>query len=422
MTNPNPSPSKPDEAIALVNRISTSQYVQHRQELISAFNAVRQQTLVLSSALSAEDMQIQSMPDASPTKWHLAHTSWFFEAFILANYLLGFCWHSPMYHKLFNSYYNALGEPFDRHRRGMISRPSLKEVLDYRDDINKKIEGLLLKCADSQLEEIAPLLVLGINHEQQHQELILTDIKHTMFQNPAFPAVFEHAAAAEDKPKQQWLEISGGEVQIGFAEDGFCFDNELPRHRALLNDYVISNRLITNAEWLAFMQDGGYQKPLLWLSDGWAWRNTKQVKAPYYWLDKKSGWHSFGLTGMTPLVLDAPVAHISFYEAEAYACWSDCRLPTEQEWEHAVDQLPVGHNSRSFGSLWEWTASPYSPYPGFNPSKDIVGEYNGKFMINQMVLRGASGATPSGHSRNSYRNFFSPSARWQFSGIRLVKQ
>jgi len=413
----------------IMNQIGCDKYTEHRQELIAAFKEVRQQTLNLTSTLSAEDMQIQSMPDASPTKWHMAHTSWFFEAFILAKFQSGFSWHDPMYHKLYNSYYNALGEPFSRAKRGMITRPSVDEIRDYRENINARMTTLLTECRDAQFKEIAPLLVIGLNHEQQHQELILTDIKHALFQNPTYPAVFPHDGARETQPDQRWLAVEGGEVSIGYAGDGFCFDNELPRHRVLLDDFEISNRLITNAEWLEFMQDGGYEKPLLWLSDGWAWKNENQAKAPFYWVHEDDEWQAFSLAGLRSIKPNEPVTHINYYEADAYARWTGCRLPTEQEWEHAAtllsakdaDEVLCLSQGLSQGLRWEWTSSAYLPYPGFCPAIGNVGEYNGKFMINQMILRGASGATQCGHSRFSYRNFFGPSARWQFSGVRLVR-
>jgi len=414
----------------LINRLPKNRYVEHRDDLIQAFKEVREYTLSLTASLSAEDMQIQSMPDASPGKWHLAHTSWFFEAFILAQHQNGFDWHNPLYARLFNSYYNAMGVPHPRPRRGMISRPGLADVHRYREDITEKMVRLLGGCDAASFQKIAPLLVLGINHEQQHQELILTDIKHALFQNPAYPAVFDKQVPGEEESELSWQSVQGGEVGIGYEGDGFCFDHELPRHRVLLEDFEIANRPVSNNEWLAFMQDGGYEQPLLWLSDGWSWRERSQTQAPLYWLKQEEGWQQFNLTGLKPLqfnltglkplALHAPVMHVSYYEADAYARWAGHRLPTEQEWEHAAAR-PGNDGPGLNGQCWEWTASPYSFYPGFSPASGNVGEYNGKFMINQIVLRGASGATVAGHSRCSYRNFFYPGARWQFSGLRLIK-
>jgi len=287
--------------------------------------------------------------------------------------------------------------------------------------ITKSMISLLHACDDSTFQKIAPLLVLGINHEQQHQELILTDIKHAMFQNPAYPAVFEHQLPGEENPEFYWLPIKGGEVQIGFDGEGFCFDNELPCHQVLLEDFEIANRPVNNAEWIEFIKDGGYEQTNLWLSDGWAWRNKVHAQSPLYWLKQQGALQQFNLSGLKPLSLNAPVTHINYYEADAYARWAGARLPTEQEWERAMNQLNVAEPGCLTYECWEWTASPYCPYPGFKPANGSVGEYNGKFMINQMVLRGSSGATAEGHSRYSYRNFFYPDARWQFSGLRLIK-
>lgn len=404
----------------MINRLPQNRYIEHRDDLIRAFKKAREYTLSLTASLSAEDMQIQSMPDASPGKWHLAHTSWFFEAFILAQYQDNFDWYNPLYARLFNSYYNAMGEQHPRPKRGIISRPGLDDVHLYREDITEKMMRLLGGCDAANFQKIAPLLVLGINHEQQHQELILTDIKHALFQNPSYPAVFSRQIPNEEEPDLRWLSVEGGEVGIGYEGDGFCFDNELPHHRVLLEDFEIANRPVSNAEWLEFMQDDGYEQSLLWLSDGWDWRCRNKVLAPLYWLEKEDNWQQFNLSGLRPLDLHASVAHVSYYEADAYARWAGQRLPTEQEWEHAAKQ-PGDKGPGLSGQCWEWTASPYSLYPGFIPASGNAGEYNGKFMINQMVLRGASGATAKKHSRFSYRNFFYPDAQWQFSSVRLIK-
>ena len=410
-----------ETAIEGLNGLSKSCYTDHRAELIQAFKDVRGHTTALTASLSAEDMQLQSMPDASPGKWHLAHTSWFFEAFILARFKPGFNWHQPVYAHLFNSYYKVMGEPFPRPDRGMISRPGLAEIRQYRQAVDEQMLQLLGHCRTGEFRAIAPLLVLGINHEQQHQELILTDIKHALFQNPVCPAVSDEPGIEDALTDFQWLAVNGGEAGIGYDGDGFCFDNELPRHRVLLPDFEIANRLVSNAEWLEFVDDDAYQQPLLWLSDGWAWRSRHALNAPYYWQQKSGQWQEYTLAGLRPLKPDAPLTHISYYEADAYARWRACRLPTEFEWEHACHGTAVDGPEFVRGQRWEWTSSPYGPYPGFNPANGNVGEYNGKFMVNQMVLRGASGATSTGHSRASYRNFFYPDARWQFSGLRLAR-
>jgi len=404
---------------ARINDIPRDRYLEHRDQLIAAFEAVRKQTTNLTAGLSAEDMQIQSMPDASPGKWHLAHTSWFFEAFILCCHQPEFKRYKPSYANLFNSYYNAMGEPFPRAMRGMISRPGLDEVLRYRDHITAQMVKLLGQCAAADFQQIAPLLVLGVNHEQQHQELILTDIKHAMFQNPTYPAVFVDQSSIEEEIELCWHFVAGGEVSIGYDGEGFCFDNELPCHRVLIEDFQIASRPVSNSEWLEFMLDGGYEQPALWLSDGWDWCNRKQIRAPLYWVEKTAGWQQFNLTGLKPLAMHAPVTHISYYEADAFTRWSGHRLPTEHEWETASRRLAKDTDDTG-SQRWEWTASPYAPYPGYHPSAGMVSEYNGKFMINQIVMRGASEATTTGHSRPSYRNFFYPQAQWQFSTMRLV--
>ena len=403
-----------------VNSLPQGCYVDRRDDLIRAFETVREQTTSLTSSLSAEDLQVQSMPDSSPGKWHLAHTSWFFEAFILAQYKTNFSWHNPLFAELFNSYYNAIGEQFPRPNRGLISRPGLEDVLRYRQDITDNMMQLVSNCDAVEFKEIAPLLVLGINHEQQHQELILTDIKHALFHNPLYPAVFKTPSSSGLEMDFRWLLVEGGETSVGYAGEGFCFDNELPRHRVLLQDFEIANCLVSNEQWLEFHSDGGYENPLLWLSDGWAWRCANAITAPLYWLHKNKDWQHFTLTGLNPLALQDPVTHISYYEADAYARWAGYRLPTEHEWEFANQYLNKDKSVYTSGQRWEWTASPYTPYPGFRPAGGNIGEYNGKFMINQMVLRGSSTATAKGHSRASYRNFFYPGARWQFSGLRLA--
>ena len=414
-----------------------------RAELLNRYQQVRNETALLADPLSAEDMQLQSMPDASPTKWHLAHTSWFFETFILRNFLTDYRLFDPDFHHLFNSYYNSLGQPFARPRRGLLSRPDIDQVFTYRAHVDRAIEKLLTEedCPD----EITSLLTLGLNHEQQHQELILTDILHAFSLNPLLPAYLDEQPEAdnEDSGHQftRWLNVPEDIYTLGSEGDDFHFDNEGPSHQHHLQSYRIASKLVTNAEYLEFIEDGGYQEPRLWLSDGWNWVQQNQAKAPLYWQNREGEWYQFTLAGLVPLDPHAPASHISFYEADAFASWAGLRLPTEFEWEVAawlhrqpdplssanlLEQrryraLPEMRGAPQFlGNLWEWTGSAYLPYPGYRASSDAVGEYNGKFMCNQMVLRGGSCVTPSSHIRISYRNFFYPHQAWQFTGIRLA--
>ena len=370
------------------------------------------------------------MPDASPIKWHLAHTTWFFETFILAQHETGFSWHNPSFQTLFNSYYNGIGEQHPRPERGMLSRPGLDEIHSYRTQVNERLEKLLANCDTGRFELLAAVLVLGINHEQQHQELILTDIKHALFQNPCYPAYAEGAGIEVVTTPAQWLSFGDGTYRIGHQGTGFCFDNELPAHRILIRPFEICSRAVTNADWLEFMDDGGYQQALLWLSDGWAWKQQQGIAHPCYWVKRDNQWWQFSLRGLIPLQAQAPVCHVSYYEAEAFARWQGGRLPTEAECEVAAGANPDEFAVRDDGAApaetefhhsWRWTSSAYSPYPGYCCPVGAVGEYNGKFMVNQMVLRGSSCATPSGHSRISYRNFFHPHARWQFNGLSLAR-
>jgi ergothioneine biosynthesis protein EgtB len=377
----------------------------------------------IAKPLSAEDCQVQAMADASPIKWHLAHTTWFFETFLLGAHSRGYKPLNEAYKYLFNSYYNGVGDKHPRPERGLLSRPSLEDVLDYRAYIDTHFEPWLT-AQGTERNDIVDLVLLGFNHEQQHQELMLTDLKYMLSVNPLTP-IYAHNAALPLSATQAmtWLKPSAGLVDIGFDQTSrnagdFCFDNELPRHQALLHPYQIASRLATNAEYLEFMNDGGYRDHALWLADGWDWVQRNGISSPLYWRGNEAGAKTFTLRGELPLDLSAPVSHVSFFEADAFARWTGARLPTEFEWEHAAASVPL---EQAHGALWQWTASAYLPYPGFSPARGAVGEYNGKFMNGQYVLRGSSVATPVSHGRNSYRNFFQPDKRWQFTGIRLAK-
>ncbi len=399
----------------------------------------------LAEPLSEEDAMVQSMPDASPAKWHMAHTTWFFETFILSEQVSGYRIFNPEYRLLFNSYYKALGGHPVRQQRGTFSRPSFNNVIRYREHVNEAIQRLL---ATDPSTEVLAFVELGINHEQQHQELLLTDILHAFWTQPLRPSYAPPSAdgstvvgAASSAPPLQWISHPGGTFEMGAPDDGFAFDNERPRFHTLLAPYRFASRLATNAEYLEFMKDRGYQRPELWLSDGWDTVCREGWRAPLYWEGKgEDEWHEFSLRGMNPLNPAAPVNHVSYYEADAFARWAGARLPLETEWEQvakhrsiagnllenfALDARPSTSNSASqedqlFGDLWEWTGSAYLPYPGFRPAPGAVGEYNGKFMCNQFILRGGSFATSATHIRASYRNFFPPHVRWQFMGIRLA--
>ncbi|WP_027995364.1 ergothioneine biosynthesis protein EgtB [Simplicispira psychrophila] len=387
------------------------------------YRAVRERTLALAAPLSAEDCCVQSMPDASPTKWHLGHTAWFFETFVLAACEPDFRPFDADFRALFNSYYHAVGARHPRPQRGLLTRPALARVLDYRADVDQRMARVL---ASGQAAAVAEVVVLGLQHEQQHQELLLTDIKHLLWCNPLAPAY----AGADSVPPLRptpaplaWQSWSAGVVEIGHVGQGFCYDNELPRHRVYLEPYALATRLVTNGEYAAFIDAGGYADPALWLSEGWDWRNAQGREHPLYWQCGEDGaWQEFTLGGRCTLDAHAPLVHVSLYEADAYARWSGARLPTEAEWEHAAAQAPkLVQLSQLEGDVWQWTSSSYSPYPGFQAGPGAIGEYNGKFMVNQYVLRGGSSATPAGHGRASYRNFFPASACWQFSGIRLAR-
>jgi len=413
-----------------------------RQEsrLASRYGSVRAATESLARGLSAEDCAIQSMPDASPVKWHLAHTTWFFETFVLERGLPGYRPYDPAYRVLFNSYYNAVGDRHPRPERGLLSRPGLEEILAYRRHVDAALERLLRGTPlDGALAE---LVELGAHHEQQHQELILTDLKHLLSRNPLRPAYQKPWPLTPVQPQRRgWIAHEAGLYDIGNAGSGFCFDNETPRHRVWLEAFRIATHPVTHGDFIEFVEDGGYRNPGLWLSAGWDLACARGWQAPEYWERRDGAWHTFTLHGMAPVDPNTPVCHVSLYEAEAFARWAGERLPTEAEWEVAARPAPLEGNfvesralhplalreapddgtpAQIFGDVWEWTRSDYGPYPGFRVAAGAVGEYNGKFMSGQYVLRGGSCATPASHIRATYRNFFPPDARWQFSGLRLA--
>jgi dimethylhistidine N-methyltransferase len=387
-----------------------------RSEIERRYRQVRAHSQALAAPLSAEDQLAQSMPDASPTKWHLAHTSWFFETFLLTPHLEGYAAFDPAFGYLFNSYYEALGPRQVRAERGLMTRPSLAEVMAYRAHVDAGMARLLADLPPA----LTSLIELGLAHEEQHQELILMDVLHLFSRSALSPAYRPGPAPAwPSAPSLRWRRFDGGVVETGAEGRAFAFDNETPRHKVYLQPFALADRLVTNGEWLAFMQDGGYRRPELWLSDGWATARAQGWEAPLYWRAENGGWTAIGLEGRAPIDPNAPVIHVSYYEAAAYAEWAGARLPTESEWEHAA--LTGEGLAQLYDQAWQWTRSSYDAYPGFHPGPGAVGEYNGKFMSGQMSLRGGASITPPGHTRPTYRNFFHPYQRWAFSGVRLAK-
>ena len=414
------------------------------RRLAARFREVRNFTTGLCAELEPEDCVVQSMPDVSPTKWHIAHTTWFFETFILKKWMPGYRPEVPQYAYLFNSYYNAAGDMHRRDLRGLISRPTVKEAQRYRSSIDSYIDNLLSNVDENFLDEIEPLLILGIHHEQQHQELLVTDIKHVFAQNPLYPVFREHKAdivPAKGAP-MQFVDFEETVAGIGHEGSDFSYDNEGPHHRALIPGFSLASRPVTNGEFLEFMEAGGYVRPEFWLSLGWMTVNEQRWQAPLYWVERDGVWWNFTLSGFRLVDENEPVTHVSYFEADAFANWRGARLPTEFEWERAALDCPIEGNfvenerfhpqpsaalkqdrplHQMFGDVWEWTRSAYSPYPGYRAAPGALGEYNGKFMCNQYVLRGGSCATSHSHIRRTYRNFFQPEKRWQFTGIRLAR-
>jgi ergothioneine biosynthesis protein EgtB len=395
--------------------------------LLEQFISSRKYSTHLIEGLSPEDCQSQSMEDASPAKWHLAHVTWFYEVMVLQQFEMNFHFWNPAFTVLFNSYYNGIGEKHPRNQRGSLTRPSLIEVLEWRSNIEQRVISLI---KDNPSPNLNWLIQLGIHHEQQHQELLLTDIQHLFSQSSLFPKYsIEKVNASSHIAPMRWVEGISGLVKVGYSGEQFHFDNEGPRHTSYLQPHYMSNQLINNTQWISFIEDGGYQNSKWWLDAGWAWIISSQIQAPMYWNQiENNHYHSFSLKGNHPIDLQGPVSNISYFEADAFTRWasenlegfSKARLPTEFEWESFAENQSI-ESTDLFGKVWQWTSSNYSPYPGYQPWAGVAGEYNGKFMINQMVLRGSSDLTSKGHSRLSYRNFFPTHVRWQKSGLRMAK-
>ncbi|GGY57134.1 ergothioneine biosynthesis protein EgtB [Parvularcula lutaonensis] len=418
-----------------------------RDALLARFRAVRDETMALAAHLHPEDMLLQAMEDASPTRWHLAHTSWFFEEFLLQRFEDHFTPFDDQYRYLFNSYYEAVGARWPRMNRGLLSRPRVSEIVRYREAVDQRMDALISTLDAARFAEAAPLIELGLHHEQQHQELICTDIKAAFGLNPVFPVAFPLPGNHPEEPEattaanERWVSFEGGLHEVGFEGAGFHFDNEGPRHRQYLEDFALHGTPVTNGQFLDFIEDGGYQTASHWLSDGWSWVQAGNIAHPLYWHEIDGAWFEFSLHGLIPLRRDRILSHVNAYEAMAFASWAKARLPREAELEIALRESDPGEGQfldpggfvhphlagrdkglgSAFGTVWDWTQSPYTPYPGYQPAEGAIGEYNGKFMSSQLVLKGGSCATPRGHVRASYRNFFPPDARWQFTGIRLAR-
>lgn len=430
----------------------TAPVTSDRDRLLRVYRTVRSTTVSLCEPLESEDMVIQTMPDVSPTKWHLAHVTWFFEILILEKHASGYSLFDERFPALFNSYYQSLGKPFSRNRRGMLSRPTVAQIIAYRQHVDEAMAQFLSGASEETIRKVSPTIEIGLNHEQQHQELLLMDIQHVLAQNPLRPVYAPTKRSTENAPTRspkptEWITYGGGVVQSGTNTPKFAYDNERPRHDVLLDSFEIASNPVTAGEYLEFVNDDGYRRPEFWLADGWDRIQDEEWLAPLYWEQMDGDWQSMTLCGTQPIDPHAPVCHVSYFEADAFATWKGCRLPSEQEWERASDGVAitgqfleskkfrpeaVGRSGNEpsetdtgiqqlFGGVWEWTSSPYRPYPGYKPFEGALSEYNGKFMINQFVLRGGCCATPQAHMRATYRNFYYPHQRWMFAGFRLAR-